>query len=317
MLKRNEFKIFSGGSNLPLASKIANYIGAELGEIELGRFADGEVNLRIGETVRGYDVFIVQSTSRPVNENLMELLIMIDAFKRASARSIAAIIPYYGYARQDRKAKGRDPISAKLVANLLTTAGATRVITMDLHSEQIQGFFDIPVDNLQSFPVFIEKFKNTNDIDLSEAVVVSPDVGGVKRARRLAEKLGVSLAIMDKRRPADNQAEILNVIGDVRNKIAILFDDIIDTANSLRKSSEKIKELGAKKIIACATHAVLSENAIDNIMNSPISKVYITDTINKKEELPSEKFEILSIARLFGEAVMRIVKNLSVSILFR
>jgi len=316
MPKRSEFKIFSGSSNLPLASKIANYIGVGLGKIELGRFADGEVNLRIGETVRGYDVFIVQSTSKPVDENLMELLIMIDAFKRASARSIAAVIPYYGYARQDRKAKGRDPISAKLVANLLTTAGATRIITMDLHSEQIQGFFDIPVDNLQSFPAFIEKFKSSSDIDLNEVVIVSPDVGGVKRARRLAEKLGVPLAIMDKRRPADNQAEILNIIGDVRDKIAILFDDIIDTANSLRKSSEKIKEMGAKKIIACATHAVLSENAINNIMESPISKVYVTDTINKKE-LPSEKFEILSIAGLFGEAIMRIVKNLSVSILFR
>jgi len=317
MPKKSEFKIFSGSSNISLASKIAEYMGVELGKIELGRFADGEVNLRIGETVRGYDVFIVQSTCKPVNENLMELLIMIDAFKRASAGSIAVVIPYYGYARQDRKAKGRDPISAKLVANLLTTAGATRVITMDLHSEQIQGFFDIPVDNLQSFPVFIEKFKNSDDIDLNEVVVVSPDVGGVKRARRLAEKLGVPLAIMDKRRPADNQAEILNIIGDVKDKTAILFDDIIDTANSLRKSSEKIKEMGAKKIIACATHAVFSENAVRNIMESPISKVYITDTIHKEEELPSEKFEVLSIAKLFGEAIVRIVKNLSVSILFR
>lgn len=316
MPRKSEFKIFSGSSNKPLAEKIADYIGVELGKVELGRFADGEVNFRIGETVRGYDIFIIQSTCKPVNENLMELLIMIDAFKRASAGSIAAVIPYYGYARQDRKAKGRDPISAKLVANLLTEAGATRVITMDLHSEQIQGFFDIPVDNLQSFPVFIDKFKNSDDVDLNEVVIVSPDVGGVKRARRLAEKLGVPLAIMDKRRPADNQAEILNVIGDVNNKVAILFDDIIDTANSLRKSAEKISELGAKKIIACATHAVLSENAIKNIMESPISKVYVTDTINQ-DNLPAEKFEVLSIAKLFGEAITRIVKNLSVSILFK
>lgn len=308
----DEIKLFSGSSNLPLAEKIAEYINVKLGKMELGRFADGEVNVRIGETVRGYDVFLVQSTNPPVNENLMELLIMIDAFKRASARSVVAVIPYYGYARQDRKARGRDPISAKLVANLLTTAGASRIITMDLHSEQIQGFFDIPLDNLQSFPIFLEKFKSC---DRAETVVVSPDIGGVKRASKFAEKLGVSLAILDKRRPKDNVAEIVNFIGDVEGKIAIIFDDIIDTARSLVESAKVVERMGAKKIIACATHALFSGEAIERIMDSPIEKVYITDTIHH-ENLP-DKFEILTISRLFGETIMRIVNNLSVSILFR
>ena len=308
----DEIKLFSGSSNLPLAEKIAEYINVKLGKMELGRFADGEVNVRIGETVRGYDVFLVQSTNPPVNENLMELLIMIDAFKRASARSVVAVIPYYGYARQDRKARGRDQISAKLVANLLTTAGASRIITMDLHSEQIQGFFDIPLDNLQSFPIFLEKFKNC---DKDETVVVSPDIGGVKRASKFAEKLGVSLAILDKRRPKDNVAEIVNFIGDVEGKIAIIFDDIIDTARSLVESAKVVERMGARKIIACATHALFSGEAIERIMDSPVEKVYITDTIHH-ENLP-DKFEILTISRLFGETIMRIVNNLSVSILFR
>ncbi len=309
---RNELKIFSGSANENLAKKIADYLGLELGSIELGRFADGEVNIRIGETVRGHDVFIIQSTSPPVNENLMELLIMIDAFKRASAERVAVVIPYYGYARQDRKAKGRDPISAKLVANLITVAGADRVITVDLHAEQIQGFFDIPVDNLWSFPVFSKKILQ---LEYEDITVVSPDVGGVKRARKFAEKIQSPLAILDKRRPKDNLAEVVHVIGDVRGRTAVIFDDIIDTARSLVEGAKVLMENGARHIIACATHGVLSKGAVERILESPIEKVFITDTIYH-ENLPS-KFEVLSVAPLLGEAIMRIRKNLSVSILFR
>ncbi len=309
---RNELKIFSGSANLPLAEKISQYMGLELGRIELGRFADGEINIRIDETVRGHDVYIIQPTSPPVNEHLMELLIMIDAFKRASARMVAVVMPYYGYARQDRKARGRDPISAKLVANLLTVAGADRVITIDLHAEQIQGFFDIPVDNLWSFPVFADRIKK---LEYRDIVVVSPDVGGVKRARKFAEKIGAPLAILDKRRPKDNVAEVLHVIGEVEGMTAILFDDIIDTGRSLVEGAKVLLEKGAKRVIACATHAVLSQDAKERIMNSPIEKVLVTDTIYQ-EELP-EKFEVLSVASLLGETIMRIRKNLSVSVLFR
>ncbi|PLV60280.1 ribose-phosphate pyrophosphokinase [Thermotoga sp. KOL6] len=311
----NEMKVFAGNSNRPLAERIAKYLNLQLGDCEVGRFADGEINVRINETVRGHDIFLIQSTSPPVNENLMELLIMIDAFKRASANTIAVVIPYYGYARQDRKAKGRDPISAKLVANLLTVAGATRVLTVDLHAEQIQGFFDIPVDNLWSYPVFAEELQKRENIVPEETVVVSPDVGGVRRARRMAERLKTSLAILDKRRPSDNVAEVVNIIGEVKNKLVILFDDIIDTAHSIVKGAEALKRAGAKKIIACATHGVFSENALERIENSPIDTVYITDTINH-ERLPG-KVKVISVANLIGEAIMRIRKHLSVSILFR
>ncbi|RKX52352.1 MAG: ribose-phosphate pyrophosphokinase, partial [Thermotoga sp.] len=276
---KNELKIFSGNSNRALAEKVAKHVGIELGDCDVGRFADGEINVRINETVRGHDVFIIQSTSPPVNENLMELLILIDAFKRASANTVAVVIPYYGYARQDRKARGRDPISAKLVANLLTVAGATRILTVDLHAEQIQGFFDIPVDNLWSFPVFVKALRNCEDLKDEDIVIVSPDVGGVRRARRMAEKLSTSLAILDKRRPKDNVAEVVNVIGDVKGKVAILFDDIIDTAGSLVQGAEALKRIGAKRIIACATHGIFSDGALERIENSPIEKVYITDTI--------------------------------------
>ncbi|ACM23006.1 MULTISPECIES: ribose-phosphate pyrophosphokinase [Thermotoga] len=311
----NEMKVFAGNSNKPLAEKIARYLNLQLGDCEVGRFADGEINVRINETVRGHDIFLIQSTSPPVNENLMELLIMIDAFKRASANTIAVVIPYYGYARQDRKAKGRDPISAKLVANLITVAGATRVLTVDLHAEQIQGFFDIPVDNLWSYPVFAEELQKREEIVPEETVVVSPDVGGVRRARRMAERLKTSLAILDKRRPSDNVAEVVNIIGEVKDKVVILFDDIIDTAHSIVKGAEALKKAGAKKIIACATHGVFSENALERIENSPIDTVYITDTIYH-ERLP-EKVKVISVANLIGEAIMRIRKHLSVSILFR
>jgi len=311
----NEMKVFSGNANRPLAEKIANYLNLQLGDCEVGRFADGEINVRINETVRGHDIFLIQPTSPPVNENLMELLIMIDALKRASANTIAVVIPYYGYARQDRKAKGRDPISAKLVANLITVAGATRVLTVDLHAEQIQGFFDIPVDNLWSYPVFAEELLKRENIVPEETVVVSPDVGGVRRARRMAERLKTSLAILDKRRPSDNVAEVVNIIGEVKDKVVIMFDDIIDTAHSIVKGAEALKKAGAKKIIACATHGVFSDRALERIENSPIDTVYITDTIYH-ENLP-EKVKVISVANLIGEAIMRIRKHLSVSTLFR
>ncbi len=313
-ITRNEMKIFAGNANKVLAEKVASYIGMRLGDITASRFADGEINVRIEETVRGHDVFVIQPTCPPVNENLMELLIMIDAFKRASANSVAVIIPYYGYARQDRKAKGRDPITAKLVANLLTVAGATRVMTVDLHAEQVQGFFDIPVDNLWSFPVFLETLSKDGLLN-DDAVIVSPDVGGVKRARQIAEKVGLPLAILDKRRPKDNVAEILNIIGDVKDKTAIIVDDIVDTARSLVEGANAVKNAGAKRVVACITHPVLSSGAPERIENSSIEKIYISDTIYH-QSLP-QKFKVVSVAPLLGEAIIRVRKNLSVSILFK
>ncbi|HHV00884.1 MAG: ribose-phosphate pyrophosphokinase [Defluviitoga tunisiensis] len=310
-----QFKIFAGNSNPPLAKKIGEYMGTRLGDCEVSTFADGEINVRINETVRGFDVYVIQSFSPPVNNHIMELLIMIDALKRASAGSISVIIPYYGYARQDRKARGRDPITAKLVANLITVAGATRVVTIDLHAEQIQGFFDIPVDNLWSYPIFTKYFLEEIKIPSKNTVVVSPDVGGVKRARKFAEKLGCPLAILDKRRPKDNVAEIINLIGDVKDANCILFDDIIDTGGSLLAASEALNKAGAKSIIACATHGVFSQNAVENLQNSRIDKIIVTDTIYHKQ-LP-DKFIELPCSSLLGEAIVRIRKNLSVSILFR
>ncbi|AEH50921.1 ribose-phosphate pyrophosphokinase [Pseudothermotoga thermarum] len=314
-LLKNEFKLFAGNSNLPLAKKVAEYLGVRLGDCQVSRFSDGEINVRINETVRGHDIFLIQSTSPPVNENLMELLVMIDAFKRASASSIAVVIPYYGYARQDRKAKGRDPITAKLVANLITVAGATRVLTIDLHADQIQGFFDIPVDNLYSFPVFVEVIQKEFKEEKQDLVIVSPDVGAVRRASKFAEKLQVPLAILDKRRPADNMAEVVNVIGDVKGKIALMFDDIIDTGGTIVQGAEILKKSGARRILAFATHGVLSGKAVERIVQSEVEKVYITDTIHH-ENLP-EKFQVVSVASLLGEAIIRIRRNLSVSILFR
>ena len=289
-------------------------MGIRLGDCRTKRFADGEINLKIDETVRGHDVYIIQSTCSPANENLMELLIMIDAFRRASAHSISAVIPYYGYARQDRKARGRDPITAKLVANLLTTSGASRLITIDLHAEQIQGFFDIPVDNLWSFPAFL-KFFSQSAFDRNEMAVISPDIGGVKRASKFAAKLGVPLAILDKRRPEDNVAEMVHIIGDVEGKTAIIFDDIIDTGRSLVEAAKMLKSNGADKIFACATHGVFSGDAKKIIAESTIEKVFITDTIYH-DDLP-DNIMMLSIAPLLAEALTRVRKNLSVSILFR
>ncbi len=313
--QRNEFKLFAGNSNPELARRVAEYLGMRLGDCQVSRFSDGEINVRINETVRGHDIFLIQSSSPPVNENLMELLVMIDAFKRASANSIAVVMPYYGYARQDRKAKGRDPITAKLVANLITVAGASRILTIELHADQIQGFFDIPVDNLYSFPVFAEVVQRDYKSVKQDLVIVAPDVGAVKRASKFAEKLQVPLAILDKRRPADNMAEVVNVIGDVNGKIALMFDDIIDTGGTIVQGSEILKKSGARRILAFATHGVLSGKAIEKINQSEIDKVYITDTIYH-EKLP-EKFEIVSVASLLGEALIRIRRNLSVSILFK
>ena len=310
----NEMKIFAGSANLALSKSIADYLGVHLGDCHTKRFSDGEINLKIDETVRGHDIFVIQSTCSPANENLMELLIMIDAFRRASAHSISVVIPYYGYARQDRKARGRDPITAKLVANLITTAGASRIITIDLHAEQIQGFFDIPVDNLWSFPVF-SKFFSGRSFNKDETVVVSPDIGGVKRASKFASKLGVPLAILDKRRPRDNVAEMVHIIGEVESKTAIIFDDIIDTGRSLVEASKMLKSNGAQRIFACATHGVLSGEAKEIIAGSELEKVFITDTIHH-DDLP-ENIRMLSIAPLLAEALTRVRKNLSVSILFR
>jgi len=315
LVGRSEMKVFAGNSNPALANKSVEYMGTRLGDCEVTTFSDGEINVKINETVRGYDVYLIQSISQPVNENLMELLIMIDALKRASAASISVIMPYYGYARQDRKARGRDPITAKLMANLLTTAGASRVVTIDLHAEQIQGFFDIPLDNLWSFPVFADYFTEDLEMDPEEYIVVSPDVGGVKRARKFAEKISTPLAILDKRRPKDNVAEIVNVIGEVQGKKCILFDDLIDTGGSIIGATEALLNAGAKEVTACATHGILSKDAVSKMQNSQLSNIIVTDTIYH-DKLP-DKFKILSVAPLFGEAVVRIRKNLSVSILFR
>jgi ribose-phosphate pyrophosphokinase len=312
---RPEMKVFAGSSNPELAKSIAEYMDIKLGQVEIGTFADGEVNMKIGETVRGHDVFIIQSTCYPVNDNLMELLVMIDAFCRASANSVSIIMPYYGYARQDRKARGRDPISAKLVANLITVAGAKRIVTVDLHADQIQGFFDIPLDNLQSFPVFVSHFTDDPTFNPEEFVVVSPDVGGVKRARRFAEKLKTSLAILDKRRPKDNVAEIVHVVGEVKGKKAILFDDIIDTGGSLIRAADSLKREGALGVQACAAHGLLSGKAIESLQESSIEKIVITNSVPQKG-LPS-KFVRLDISHVLGEALIRVRKNLSVSILFK
>ncbi|MBU5435436.1 ribose-phosphate pyrophosphokinase [Pseudoflavonifractor sp. MSJ-37] len=311
-----DIKVFCGSSNRPLAQDICKKIGTSLGEAEVGTFSDGEKYVSIYETVRGSDVFVIQSTCSPVNDNLMELLIMIDAMKRASAGRITAVIPYFGYARQDRKTKPRDPISAKLVANLITRAGADRVLTMDLHANQIQGFFDIPVDNLLGSPVFInhfmEKFKDCHD----EVMVVSPDVGSVARARAFAQKLDMPLAIVDKRRQKANSSEVMNIIGDVRDKRVILLDDMVDTGGSLCHAAQALVEVGgAKSVTACASHGVLSGPAVERIRNSVIDEVLFLDTIPEKENT-CDKIKYLSVAPMFAEAIERIYEEISVSKLF-
>ena len=306
-------KIFSCNSNPKLAYQISEELGLELGSSAISRFSDGEISLKINETVRGADVFIIQSTSPPVNDNLMELLVMCDAMRRASVGRINAVVPYFGYARQDRKARSRDPISAKLVANMITVAGADRILTMDLHCSQIQGFFDIPVDHLKAEPLignyYREKLK-----DLSDVIVVSPDLGSVTRARCLAERLDVSLAIIDKRRPLANVSEVMNVIGDVDGKRVILMDDMIDTAGTIVNAASALQERGAVEIYACCTHALLSGKAIERIENSAISELIAMDTIVPTPAL--SKLKIISAAPLFAVAISRIHEGLSLSKLF-
>ena len=306
-------KIFTGNANKKFAEKICDELGVPLGICEVGQFSDGESRVDIGETVRGSDVYIIQSTSTPVNDNLMETLIMIDAVRRASAGRINAVIPYYGYARQDRKAKAREPITAKLVANLLTVAGADRVVSMDLHAAQIQGYFDIPVDHLSGVATLAEYFKDIVD---ENTVVVSPDLGGVTRARNFATILDLPIAIIEKRRPKANVAEVMNVIGDIENKNVILVDDIIDTAGTITQAAAVLKDFGAKHVYGAATHGVLSGPAIERINNSKLEKFVISDTIPLTDEKISDKIEVVSVTKLFAESINRIHNNKSVSRLF-
>lgn len=313
----SEFKIFSGNGNPELAQKICDCLGVELGKAEVKKFSDGEIAVNIQESVRGKDCYIVQSTSNPVNDNLMELCIMIDAMKRASAGRINAVIPYYGYARQDRTAKPRDPITAKLVAELLQAAGAERVITMDLHANQIQGFFDIPVDHLQGNPLMVKYYQQlveeNPDLDL---VVVSPDHGSVGRARNLATPLGCPIAIIDKRRPKANVSEIMSIIGDIDGKDCILVDDMVDTAGTICNAANAIKERGAKSVRAICTHGVLSGPAIDRIKASAIDEMVFLDTIAIPEEKMLPIFKSLSVAPVFAEAISRIYNNQPLSVIF-
>ena len=312
-----DIKVFSGNANPKLAADICKYIGIKLGESEVGCFSDGETYASIYETVRGSDVFLIQSTCMPVNDNLMELLIMIDAMRRASAGRITAVIPYFGYARQDRKAKSRDPISAKLVANMLTAAGADRVLTMDLHAAQIQGFFDIPVDVLLGNPIFVDYYAKKFGDKCEEMMVVSPDVGSVARARTFAQKLHMNLAIVDKRRQKANQCEVMNVIGDVKGKDCILFDDMVDTAGSLCNAARAVVEVGgAHNVYACASHAVLSGPAIERINASNITELAFLDTIPAIDPAKSDKIKYLTVAPMFAEAIERIYQEISVSKLF-
>jgi ribose-phosphate pyrophosphokinase len=308
-----KLKLFSCNSNLVLAEEISRHIGIDLGDAEITRFSDGEIQVKLNESVRGADVFVIQSTCAPVNDHLMELLIMADALKRASAKSINVVIPYYGYARQDRKARSRDPITAKLVANLIASAGAHRVIAMDLHATQIQGFFDIPVDHLLGVPILGDYFTK---IEMGEVVVVSPDHGGVTRARKLAERLKAPLAIIDKRRPAPNVVEVMSIIGNVENKTAILIDDIIDTAGTITIASKVLIEQGAKEVYACCTHPVLSGPAIERIRQSPIKQLIVTNTIPLPSNKKIDKIRSLSVAPIIGEAVIRVHEELSLSKLF-
>ena len=312
-----DIKIFSGNSNPKLAEAICKTMGTHLGSAEVGTFSDGEKSVSIYETVRGSDVFGVQSTCSPVNDNLMEMLIMIDALKRASAGRVTAVMPYFGYARQDRKTKPRDPISAKLVANLITRAGADRVLTMDLHAAQIQGFFDIPVDNLLGSPIFVKHFMEKFADCHEEAMVVSPDVGSVARARAFAQKLDMPLAIVDKRRQKANSSEVMNIIGDVRDKRVILLDDMVDTGGSLCHAAQALVEIGhAKSVTACATHGVLSGPAIQRIQDSALDEVVFLDTIPVPAALNCPKIKYLSVAEMFAEAIERIYEEISVSKLF-
>lgn len=313
MSKGEDMKIFTGTANERLAKEIATHIGIQLGKAEVFRFSDGEINVHIQESVRGANVFIIQPLSHPVNENIMELLILIDGFKRASAKAVNAVIPYYGYARQDRKTRARNPIAAKLVADLLTAAGANRVVAMDLHAGQIQGFFNIPFDHLQGIPILAKHFKQKN---IKNGIVVSPDVGGVTRAREFAERIGMPIAIIDKKRPAPNKAKVANVIGNVCNKTVIMVDDIIDTAGTIVYGADALLEHGAKEIYACCTHPVFSDPAIELLQASPIKELVATNTIELPKEKMLPKIRVLSVANLIGDAIIAIHEELSVSALF-
>ncbi|RPF51201.1 ribose-phosphate diphosphokinase [Aquisalibacillus elongatus] len=306
-------KVFTLKSNPELAQEIAEHVGVELGKSSVKRFSDGEVQINIEESIRGCDVFVVQSTSEPVNEHIMELLIMVDALKRASARTINIVMPYYGYARQDRKARSREPITSKLVADLIETAGADRVITLDLHASQIQGFFNIPIDHLVGVKLLGEHFLEKN---LEDVVVVSPDHGGVTRARMLADRLKAPIAIIDKRRPKPNVAEVMNIVGNVEGKTAILIDDIIDTAGTITLAANAMMENGAKAVYACCTHPVLSGPAIERIDNSKIKELAVTNSIPLSEEKQSPKIKQLSVGKLIAESIKRVHEHRSISSLF-
>ena len=309
----SKLKIFSGNANLPLAQEICDHLGVPLGEVKLKRFSDGEINFQILENVRGADVFIVQPTSPPVNENLMELLIMIDAYKRASAQRITAVIPYYGYARQDRKDRPRVPLSSKLVGDLLSAAGAHRLLTIDLHAGQIQGFFDIPVDHLFPMPIFLEYiFK----LGVDNLMVISPDAGGVERARAYAKRLSTTLAIIDKRRDSENEAQVMHIVGDVKDKNVIIVDDMVDTAGTLIRATEALVREGALRLFCAATHAVLSGSAIQRITESDFESVLVTNTIHLPEEKSVPRIKVVSIAGLLGDAIKSIHEETSVSKLF-
>lgn len=314
----SEYKIFAGNSNTALAEEIANIMGHTLGKATITKFSDGEISVSIWESVRGEDVYIIQSTCAPTNENLMELLIMIDAMKRASASRINAVIPYYGYARQDRKAKARDPITAKLTADLLTVAGVDRIITMDLHAPQIQGYFDVPVDHLLGSPILGKYFRDciASKKITNEVVVVSPDLGSVTRARTFSTMLECPIAIVDKRRPKPNVSEIMNIIGDIKDKTAILVDDMVDTAGTITNAANALAELGAKEVYACATHPVLSGPAFKRIQDSQIKEMVLLNTIPMPENVPCDKIKILSVAPMFAEAMRRVFTNESLSMLF-
>ncbi|MEJ8553588.1 ribose-phosphate diphosphokinase [Tepidibacter sp. Z1-5] len=310
----SEIKIITGNSNPELAKKIAEHLNADIAKTDVSTFSDGEISVNIQETVRGTDVFVIQSTNSPVNNNLMELLIIIDGLKRASAGRITAVIPYYGYARQDRKAKSRDPITAKLVANLITAAGADRVLTMDLHAAQIQGYFDIPVDHLLGVPILAKYFKEKQIEDL---VIVSPDLGSVTRARNFANQLDAPIAIIDKRRQQANVSEVMNIIGDIEGKNVILVDDMIDTAGTIVNGANALKEFGAKEVYACCTHPVLSGPAIERIQNSVIKELIVLDTINLPEDKRIDKIKVQSVAPILASAINKIFSNESVSCLFK
>jgi ribose-phosphate pyrophosphokinase len=314
--RQEDVKIFTGNAGRPLAMEIAQLLGVKLADSEIIKFSDGEISVNIGETVRGCDVFIVQPTCYPANDNLMELLIMADAFKRASAGRINAVIPYYGYARQDRKVKSRDPITAKLMADLITTAGIGRVITMDLHAAQIQGYFNIPVDHLLGGPILADYFIGKGLDRDDEVVIVSPDLGSVNRTRKFAQRINVPIAIIDKRRPKPNVSEIMNIIGNVDGKKCIMVDDIIDTGGTISNAANALKKLGAKEVYAAATHAVLSGSAIERLSNSGIDEVVLLDTIKTPDRVLPEKFTVLSTAHTFANAISRIHDNQPLSSMF-